>query len=52
MHIVVAGGMENMSMVPHYHIARNAVKLGDVKIADGWLRMGLQIYNQVHMGVC
>ena len=51
--IVVAGGMENMSMVPHYHIARNAVKLGDVKIADGMVKDGLtDVYNQVHMGVC
>ena len=51
--IVVAGGMENMSMVPHYHIARNAVKLGDIKIADGMVKDGLtDVYNQVHMGVC
>ena len=51
--IVVAGGMENMSMVPHYHIARNAVKLGDVKIADGMVKDGLtDVYNKVHMGVC
>ena len=51
--IVVAGGMENMSMVPHYHIARNAVKLGDVKIADGMVKDGLtDVYNNVHMGVC
>ena len=51
--IVVAGGMENMSMVPHYHIARNAVKLGDVRIADGMVKDGLtDVYNKVHMGVC
>ena len=51
--IVVAGGMENMSMVPHYHTARNAVKLGDVKIADGMVKDGLtDVYNKVHMGVC
>ena len=51
--IVVAGGMENMSMVPHYHIARNAVKLGDVKMADGMVKDGLtDVYNKVHMGVC
>ena len=29
--VIVAGGMENMSQVPHYYSARNAVKLGDVK---------------------
>lgn len=51
--IVVAGGMENMSMVPHYFNARNATKLGDVKMLDGMVKDGLtDVYNQVHMGVC
>ncbi len=51
--IVVAGGMENMSMVPHYYNARNAVKLGDVKMVDGMVKDGLtDVYNNVHMGVC
>lgn len=51
--IVVAGGMENMSMVPHYYNARNAVKLGDVKLQDGLLTDGLtDVYNKIHMGVC
>lgn len=51
--IVVAGGMENMSSVPHYMMARNAVKLGDVKMTDGMVKDGLtDVYNQVHMGVC
>ena len=51
--IVVAGGMENMSMVPHYYNARNAVKLGDVKMVDGMVKDGLtDVYNKVHMGVC
>ncbi|PWL24737.1 MAG: acetyl-CoA C-acetyltransferase [Fluviicola sp. XM-24bin1] len=51
--IVVAGGMENMSSVPHYMNARNAVKLGDVKMTDGMVKDGLtDVYNQVHMGVC
>ena len=51
--VVVAGGMENMSSVPHYFSARNAVKLGDVKITDGMVKDGLtDVYNQVHMGVC
>ncbi len=27
-HIVIAGGMENMSQVPHYYNARTAVKFG------------------------
>jgi len=51
--IVVAGGMENMSSVPHYYNARNAVKLGDVKMIDGMVKDGLtDVYNHVHMGVC
>ena len=52
-HIVVAGGMENMSQVPHYYTAREAVKLGDVKMIDGMVKDGLtDVYNQTHMGVC
>lgn len=51
--IVIAGGMENMSMVPHYYNARNAVKLGDVKMIDGMVKDGLtDVYGQIHMGVC
>ena len=50
--VIVAGGMENMSQVPHYYNARNAVKLGEVKMQDGMLTDGLiDIYNKVHMGV-
>lgn len=49
--IVVAGGMENMSVVPHYFNARNGVKLGDIKLLDGMVKDGLtDVYNQVHMG--
>ncbi|WP_159475744.1 acetyl-CoA C-acyltransferase [Chryseobacterium sp. 18068] len=51
--VIVAGGMENMSMVPHYYNARNATKLGDVKMQDGMILDGLtDVYNKVHMGVC
>ncbi|MDQ1096335.1 MULTISPECIES: acetyl-CoA C-acyltransferase [Chryseobacterium] len=51
--VIVAGGMENMSMVPHYYNARTATKLGDVKMQDGMLLDGLtDVYNKVHMGVC
>ncbi len=50
---VVVGGMENMSMVPHYMNARNGVKLGDIKVIDGMVKDGLtDVYNNVHMGVC
>ncbi len=51
--IVVVGGMENMSSVPHYYNARKAVKLGDVKMVDGMVKDGLtDVYGNVHMGVC
>lgn len=51
--VIVAGGMENMSAVPHYFNARNATKLGDVKMQDGMVLDGLtDVYNKVHMGVC
>ncbi len=51
--VVVAGGMENMSSVPHYFNARNGTKLGDVKMIDGLVKDGLtDVYNHVHMGVC
>lgn len=51
--IVIAGGMENMSAVPHYYNARIATKLGDVKMIDGMVKDGLtDVYNHVHMGVC
>lgn len=51
--VVVAGGMENMSSVPHYYMARNGQKLGDVKLADGMVKDGLtDVYNQTHMGNC
>ena len=51
--VVVAGGMESMSNVPHYLEGRNGTKLGDIKSKDGLLRDGLiDIYNKVHMGNC
>lgn len=51
--IVVAGGMENMSMIPHYQHARSATKFGPVKMEDGMQRDGLvDAYEKVAMGVC
>ena len=51
--VIVAGGMENMSQVPHYINGRNGVKLGDIKVVDGMVKDGLtDVYNNVHMGVC
>lgn len=51
--VIVAGGMENMSLVPHYYDTRVSVKLGDVSLKDGILTDGLlDKYDKVHMGVC
>ncbi len=51
--IVVAGGMENMSMIPHYIQARKGQKFGNLKIADGLLKDGLvNVYDGKHMGTC
>lgn len=51
--IVVAGGMENMSSIPHYYHARSAQKFGPAKMEDGMQKDGLvDAYNQQAMGVC
>ena len=52
--IIIAGGMENMSQVPHYlKDGRNGKKLGDMKIIDGLVNDGLiDVYNNSHMGIC
>ncbi len=51
--IVVAGGMENMSMIPHYQHARKGAKFGPIKMEDGMQKDGLvDAYEQVAMGVC
>ncbi|MBS3992462.1 MAG: acetyl-CoA C-acyltransferase [Bacteroidetes bacterium] len=49
--VVVAGGMENMSMIPHYIDGRNGVKLGNIVVKDGLILDGLtDVYDQQHMG--
>ena len=52
--IVIAGGMESMSNVPHYFTkGRTGQKLGDMKMSDGMIKDGLtDVYNKVHMGIC
>ena len=51
--VVVAGGMENMSSVPHYLDGRKGVKFGNIKVQDGMLLDGLtDVYNATHMGNC
>lgn len=51
--VVVAGGMENMSMIPHYQYARKGAKFGPITMEDGLQKDGLvDAYDQVAMGVC
>ena len=51
--IVVAGGMENMSLIPHYVHLRNGVKFGPTSLIDGLQKDGLtDAYDQNAMGVC
>lgn len=51
--IVVAGGMENMSLIPHYTHLRNGVKFGPSTLIDGLQKDGLvDAYDQNAMGVC
>lgn len=51
--VVVAGGMENMSMIPHYIHMRNGQKFGPTTLEDGMQRDGLvDVYDQQAMGVC
>ena len=51
--IIVAGGMENMSLIPHYLYARTGTKFGPNTLIDGLQRDGLvDAYDQNAMGVC
>ncbi|WP_218599510.1 acetyl-CoA C-acyltransferase [Polaribacter sp. NJDZ03] len=51
--IIVAGGMENMSAIPHYQHARKGSKFGAITMEDGLQKDGLvDAYNNVAMGVC
>lgn len=50
--VVVAGGMENMSLIPHYVHMRNGVKFGPATILDGMQKDGLtDAYDNNAMGV-
>ncbi|MCH4552720.1 acetyl-CoA C-acyltransferase [Aestuariibaculum lutulentum] len=51
--IVVAGGMENMSLIPHYLHARTGTKFGPATLVDGMQKDGLvDAYDEHAMGVC
>ncbi len=52
-HLVVAGGMENMSQTPHYIDGRNGTKFGNITLLDGITKDGLlDVYSKVPMGNC
>ena len=51
--IVVTGGMENMSLIPHYVHLRNGYKFGPATMVDGLQKDGLtDAYDNNAMGVC
>ena len=51
--IVVAGGMENMSLIPHYVQMRAGNKFGPATLTDGMQKDGLSdAYDNSAMGVC
>jgi acetyl-CoA C-acetyltransferase len=49
--VIVAGGMESMSMAPHAAHLRNGVKMGDFKYVDTMIKDGLMdAFHGYHMG--
>ncbi|GAB1857607.1 acetyl-CoA C-acyltransferase [Flavobacteriaceae bacterium MHTCC 0001] len=51
--IVVSGGMENMSAIPHYLYSRTGTKFGATTLVDGLQKDGLvDAYDGNAMGVC
>lgn len=51
--VAVAGGMENMSLIPHYVHLRTGQKFGPTTLIDGMQKDGLvDVYDQNAMGVC
>ena len=49
--VIVAGGMESMSMAPHAAHLRNGVKMGDFKYIDTMIKDGLtDAFHGYHMG--
>lgn len=50
--IIVAGGMENMSLIPHYVHLRSGTKFGPTSLVDGMQKDGLtDAYDNSAMGV-
>ncbi len=52
--VVIAGGMENMTLTPYMlPKARTGYRMGHGKLVDGMINDGLwDVYNNIHMGNC
>jgi acetyl-CoA C-acetyltransferase len=51
--IIIAGGMENMSLIPHYLYSRTGTKFGPTSLIDGMQKDGLvDAYDNNAMGTC
>ena len=52
--VMLAGGMESMSNIPHYlPTSRSGMALGHMQLIDGCIHDGLwDPYNDQHMGMC
>ncbi len=50
--VIVAGGMENMTLTPYYSLTgRTGFRMGHQKLVDGMIHDGLwDVYNDFHMG--
>src|SRR5207253_461982 len=50
--ILLAGGMENMSLSPYYLNGRQGFRMGNQEVVDGMIHDGLwDVYNRFHMGM-
>ncbi|MEE8479379.1 MAG: thiolase family protein, partial [Candidatus Neomarinimicrobiota bacterium] len=52
--VIIAGGMENMSLAPYLlPKARTGYRMGNGKLVDSMINDGLwDVYNNIHMGSC
>jgi acetyl-CoA C-acetyltransferase len=50
--IIVAGGMESMSLAPHAMHLRGGIKMGNAEMIDTMIKDGLwDVFNNYHMGM-
>jgi acetyl-CoA C-acetyltransferase len=50
--IIIAGGLENMTMAPHFANLRSGIKMGDANFKDSMIVDGLwDCFNDYHMGI-